>query len=314
VQLTVVRLRVGTGALGLIGAAVLVSCGDSSAPLDVNLRISVTTAGVDWDPDGYVVRGESITEAIAAQSSVTVYRSLSPGTYRLEIADLAPNCSVAAPEVEVRVSEDVVAAAEFDVECFAVTGVIRITTATSGRDAPPWYLVSLDPSSAPDFGSQVSPIGSVTLPGIPPGSHEVELRVGANCRTIGPDRQTVTVTIGGLAYDTVSVAFEVECTPRTGDIAVTAETTGPDQNEVGYPIWLDGVKQLEWYFYYYEQPLFLKPNGDLFFPYQTPGDHTVELREIPANCAIQGANPVTVHVIAAALAEARFQIVCTALP
>lgn len=313
-QLTVVRLRVGTGALGLIGAAILVSCGDSSAPPDVNLRISVTTTGVDWDPDGYLIRGETVTQAIAAQSSVTIYRSLSPGTYRLHLEDLAPNCMASAPEVEVTVSDEAVTAAEFDVQCFAVTGVLRVTTSTSGRDAPPWYLVSLDPSSAPDFGSQVSPNGSVTLPAIPPGSHNVVLNVGANCRTIGPDRQTVTVTSGGLAFDTVSVAFEVECTPRTGDIAVTAETTGPDQNEIGYPIWLDGVKQIQWDFYYYVQPRLLRPNGDLFFPYQTPGDHTVELREIPANCVIQGANPVTVHVIAGALAEARFQVVCTVSP
>lgn len=43
-------------------------------------------------------------------------------------------------------------------------------------------------------------------------------------------------------------------------------------------------------------------------------DHTVELREIPANSAIQDADPVTVHVIAGARAEARSQIVCTNLP
>ncbi len=43
-------------------------------------------------------------------------------------------------------------------------------------------------------------------------------------------------------------------------------------------------------------------------------DHTVELREIPANSAIQDADPVTLHVLAGARAEARFQIVCTDLP
>jgi hypothetical protein len=43
-------------------------------------------------------------------------------------------------------------------------------------------------------------------------------------------------------------------------------------------------------------------------------DLAVELREIPANCVIQDANPVTVHVLAGGRAEARFPIVCTARP
>jgi hypothetical protein len=301
--------------LTIVSTAVLLSCGDGNAPMDDNLRISVTTTGVDWDPDGYIVRGENFTEPIAARSSVIAYRSLWPGTYRLRLEDLAPNCSLTtAAEIEITIDGSGVAAAEFDVACVATTGAIRVTTNTSGRDAPSWYLVRLDPSSAPDFGTQVSPANSVTLAAIPPGSHEVWLSVGTNCRTIGPDTRTVAVTPGGLAYDTVSVSFEVECTAIRGDIAVSAETTGPDQGGSGYPIWLDGVKQLRYDFYYYPEPLLLEPNGSRFFPHKSPGDHTVELREIPPNCRIQGANPVTLRVIAGALAEAKFTIACAALP
>jgi hypothetical protein len=52
--------------LTILGTALVVSCGDSNAPLDPNLRVSVTTAGVDLDPDGYLVRTAEVDYVVAA--------------------------------------------------------------------------------------------------------------------------------------------------------------------------------------------------------------------------------------------------------
>jgi hypothetical protein len=303
--------------LTILGTALLVSCGDSTAPPDPNLRVSVTTAGVDLDPDGYLVRTAEFEYVVAADDSRTFYRSLSPGTHRVRLEGLAPNCRpVSATEVDVLVREGQLAAVEFAVECRAILGFLRVRTITSGRDNPFLFPVSITAGRDIQYSSMVPSTGTQYI-GLRPDTYYVSLALPANCQTTGPAIQAATVTNGQLVPDTATVDFAVDCTATTGDIRVVAATTGPNQDFIGYSIWLDGAQQVEpslFYYTSYDVPVLVPVNGERYLLRQAPGEHTVELRNLPAPCSIQGSAARIVTVSLGATVEARFDVACPDTP
>jgi hypothetical protein len=303
--------------LSILGTALLVSCGDSNAPPDPNLRVSVTTAGVDLDPDGYVVRTAEFEYVVAADDSRTFYRSLSPGTHRVRLEGLAPNCDpVSATEMDVLIQEGQLAAVEFAVECRAILGFLRVRTITSGRDYPLVFPVSITAAPEIQYSSTVPPTGTQLI-GLRPDTYYVSLALPSNCQAPGPAIQAATVTNGQLVTDTATVDFAVDCTATTGDIRVVVSTTGPNQDFIGYPVWLDGVQQVEaslFYYSYYDVPVLIPVDGERYLLLQAPGEHTVELRSLPAPCSIQGSAARVVTVSVGASVEARFDVDCPDVP
>jgi len=311
------RARACRVVLAILGTAVLLSCGDSNAPLDPNLRVSVTTAGVDLDPDGYLVRTAEFEYVVAADDSRTFYRVLPPGTHRVRLEGLAPNCSpVSATEVDVLIREGQLAAVEFSVECRAILGFLRVRTITSGRDYPFFFPVSITAGREIQYSSTVPPTGTQLI-GLRPDTYYVSIALPANCQVTEPAIQAATVTNGQLVPDTATVDFAVDCTATTGDIRVVAATTGPNQDFIGYHIWLDGVQQVEpslFYYTYYDVPVLVPVNGERYLLRQAPGEHTVELRSLPSACSIQGSASPAVTVRVGSVVEARFDIDCPDVP
>ena len=91
--------------------------------------------------------------------------------------------------------------------------------------------------------------------------------------------------------------------PTTGDLAVSASTTGSDLDPDGYTVTVDGgVSQA------------IGVNGSVTFNALAAGDHSVALAGVAANCSASGPNPRTVTVPAGGTASTTFAVSCAASP
>ncbi len=303
----------------------LQACGDGpTPPSDPTLRVSVATTGVDLDSDGYVLRGADIEQAIASAASVTVYRALASGSYELRLEGLAANCAFDGPDVlPVTIEEGHLTSASFRVRCTATTGAFRISAPTTGRDfANASYLVVVTGAGEVARSLSVRPNRAADFESMPGGTYELTLETRAdNCKVTGDDQLTATIVVGDPFYHVTEVTFPVECSPTTGDVHLVTETTGQDPDPDGYAVWRDGRELIVTYedpFYYppYTRsfPLRLAADGESIDPQVMPGTHGYELRDLAANCRVDGANPRTVSVAAGITSEVRFSVICATLP
>jgi hypothetical protein len=100
-----------------------------------------------------------------------------------------------------------------------------------------------------------------------------------------------------------TVSFET--TAPTGNLTVTAATTGSDI-PAGYTLSTSGPGGSA------SQPI--GANETVTFPGIASGDYTVELLEVAANCTVSGANPRTVTVPADGTGSTTFSVSCAAAP
>jgi hypothetical protein len=292
----------------------LAGCGDSDDSLP-NLRIAVATTGLDEDPNGYVANAGSRFTTSLPVNGIREF-ILDPGTYEFRIEGLAPNCALQGPaSTSVTISSGVPAELVLSVQCRAVTGVIEVRAPTSGRDFPlVGYSLYVTSPAGDSWLSAVPVTYPAIMPSLSPGLYELRFEPAANCTLNGEDIRIVTVTAGGLTRDTAKVAFEVTCRSTTGDVRLSITTTGTAPDPNGYTVAVDGVLVEDYYDYYGNDPvpLRLSSNGSHTFERLVPGDHVIELREVAANCAVQGQHPRTVSVSLGAVAELAIDVVCGA--
>src|SRR5690242_18182347 len=104
-----------------------------------------------------------------------------------------------------------------------------------------------------------------------------------------------------------SAAFDVSTSPppppTTGDLTVSAVTTGLDLDPDGYTVTVDGA-----------QSQALGVNASVTYTGLTAADHSVEISGVASNCTVSSANPQTASVPAGATAHLTFDITCAALP
>ncbi|MFW6088852.1 MAG: hypothetical protein ACODAB_03800 [Gemmatimonadota bacterium] len=176
------------------------------------------------------------------------------------------------------------------------TGSILVEVSSGGVELPEGYEVAVDGGPAGGVGSN----GSVTLQGIPPGTHAVELvAVPSNCAVGGENPRQTVIAEGG----TSEVSFSVSCqaVPR-GDISVTTTTSGTDLDPDGYEVSVDDRGAT---------PIGLDDTAT--FPDLSVGDHQVELAGLASNCAIQGESLRVVPVADGQTTPTSFAVVCQAL-
>ena len=89
--------------------------------------------------------------------------------------------------------------------------------------------------------------------------------------------------------------------PSTGNVQVSASTTGADLDPDGYTVAVDGGAGRS-----------LAVNGTVTFSQLSAGDHTVTLSGIAANCTVEGQNPDHVSVNSAATTQLTVHVSCTA--
>jgi hypothetical protein len=189
--------------------------------------VTVATTGDPADPDGYVIRFDSMATPVAVDGSARFAASV--GSHAVALEGLAANCAVAGDEgasrtVSVAAGDSITVA--FAVQCAATAGAIVITTATTGRlPDPDGYAVAVD-GGAP----QPIPInGTVTVGGLAPGDHAVALSgVADNCRIRGDNPLTLAVTAG----NTTSGQFQISCVGLASEWATVDAGTNADLTDV----------------------------------------------------------------------------------
>jgi hypothetical protein len=277
---------------------------DVTAPPSGSLRVTTSTSGENLDSDGYTVTVDGTTSqpiAINNGSGVT-FSGLSVSSHTVELSGVAANCTVTAPNPRsVAVTAGGIATTTFTITCTGLpppTGDLTVTAATTGQDLDPTgYTVTVDGGQSRSLGVNAS----TTYTGLTATSHTVELTgVAANCTVSGQNPRTVTVATSGT-----TTTFTITCSalpPPTGDLTVTAATTGQDLDATGYTVTVDGGQSRS-----------LGINASTTYTGLTAASHTVELTGVAANCTVSGQNPRTVTV-ATSGTTTTFTITCTALP
>lgn len=108
-----------------------------------DLRVSVATTGEQQDSTGYLAAVDTSRTDSLARNDTTTFTRLEPGSYRVELRDVAENCTVQGSNPQtVSVEAGVTSSARFAVECTAASGSVsaarlggarRKTDAASGR-------------------------------------------------------------------------------------------------------------------------------------------------------------------------------------
>ena len=87
--------------------------------------------------------------------------------------------------------------------------------------------------------------------------------------------------------------------PQLGTVKVEVTTSGVAIDPDGFVVGLDDGAQTE----------DIDPSGSVTLEVEA-GDHTVKLRDIAANCMVDGDNPVSVTVTAEEISTASFAVTC----
>ena len=171
-------------------------------------------------------------------------------------------------------------------------GEIRVVVATLGADIDiDGYEFVVD-SGGPGKRRSVFPNGTGQLADISAGTHTVKLElVAENCTVSGQHPRTVTVMPGEITQ----ISFEVVCV-GTG-ISITARTTGSYLPN-SYDVTVDGRPATQ-----------VGSNGTVVVSRLQPGTHTVTL-SMADHCTVAGSREKTIEVVARAVAEVLFDVVC----
>ena len=278
-------------------ALLILACSDNdppTGPTTGSIAVTVSTTGDDA-PAGYtVVLGGSTTRSVDANGSVT-FSSVSSGAHQVELTDVPANCTVtSANPATVTVNAGGSTPVAMTVACSALVGAIEVTVSTTGEDIPGGYTLVLDGGKTQGVDAN----GSVTFTSVAVGSHEVELTdLPANCSVTGANPSSIEVAFGAQT----TAAMEVQCAALAGAIDVTVTSTGNDIPDQYQLVVDDGAPQP------------VDANGSISITGLAPGDHTVELTEIPQNCTVVGDNPATVTVTAHEATPVAAEITCVAL-
>jgi hypothetical protein len=269
-----------------------------------SLRIAAATSGLSPDPDGYTITLDGNARSALGVTAEVTLESIPPGSHAVGLSGVADNCEVQGDNPRnVAVAAGSTGALAFTVQCAeppAITGILRITTSTSGADQDQdGYTVAVD-------GGTDQPIGvaaTMTLANLEAGAHTVQLSgVTANCTLAGANPRSVTVPSGSEA----SVAFNVTCVvrpPNLGALQVKTVTTGAGSDPDGYVVSVDGRPG---------EPI--GANATLAIADLTPGVHTAGLSGISDNCQVAGANPLSATVTVGVASLVSFSIECREAP
>jgi hypothetical protein len=287
----------------LLGSTAYLGCGGGE-PLGTGglgtLRVTTSTTGAEPDADGYQVQIDNRPAESIGSSGNLEKTDLEPGDHVVQLVGVAGNCSVAENPRTVAVISGQATQVSFQISCTATSGDLRVTSATSGPSPDPdGYTITLDGAPSQTLGTS----GEITLHQVPLGAHSVGLSgVADNCEVQGSNPRNVAVSATG----TVVLAFSVRCVEPpavVGTLRIVTATTGPDQDEDGYTVAVDGGT---------EQPIGVA--GTTTLANTAAGEHRVQLSGVTANCTVGGANPRRVTVTSGELVEVRFSVTCLARP
>lgn len=268
------------------------------------ITVTTSTSGFDPDPDGYTVTVDGGATTPVNSTGSVVIGPLREGDYIVTLIGAAANCSVTAPNPRtVRVTLAQTTTVQFFVTCTARTGVLRVTTTTTGADLDAdGYVVVIDPGYYGDGPTQPIPAnGVVSFADIHEGQHVVELRgIARNCVVDPPNPKTADVPYGG----TTDLSFAIHCVP-VGSLRVTTATAGVDPDPDGYQVSVQGER--------FGTIANASAIGTITLSELPAGTYQVTLGGVAANCDVVSQNPIGVVVSGGATASAAFDVACQAV-
>ncbi len=286
----------------LITPPVQVTVQDSAGR--VTVRDTMVTLSLAANPSGDSLRGKKQVRSV---NGVATFADL-----RLDKADSGYTLSAAAPKLEADTSAAfIVMPAPATVLAFTV----QPSDTTQGSPIkPPVEVTAYDAlgNTATNFTGPIRMAfgtdGSVSQNAAFVGRNPVPAIAGvATFTDLGIDRPGVgyrlAAAFGSATPVATSAAFNITpAPPPTGDLTVTAATTGQDLDADGYTVTVDGGQSRS-----------LGINASTTYSGLTALSHTVELTGIAGNCTVSGQNPRTVTV-ATSGTTTTFTITCAAPP
>jgi hypothetical protein len=262
------------------------------------LSVTITTTGVEVDPDGYTVSVDGGQAQSIGVNATMLVEQLSDGDHSLDLNGLAANCVAAGENPRnVTVRSGATATVAFAVTCSASTGTIEVLATSSGSGSDPDGFAAL--VDGVDRGPVTAGVAA-TFAQLPPGAHTIGLSgLAANCQVVGDNPRGVSVSAG----QTAQVPFAVTCTapaPSSGTLQITTTTSGTDQDPDGYSIRIDNASA---------QPIGI--NATLTLINLSAAAHSVRLLGVAANCSLGGANPAQVTVPNGGTTSVAFSVTCT---
>jgi TolB protein len=245
-------------------------------PATGSIRLTVTTTGVDHDPDGYEVIVGDVRRPISTGTTITLDGLFAPEVHTVQLGGLARNCTVNGPNPRpVGVWGGETTNTTFNIVCTVFTTDVTIAATTTGADPDQdGYLVRV----GDDMTTwRVPANGSAVVPSVPVGAHPLVVSdVDPNCAIGPPEPRSVVVA---PYQDKVSARIDVTCT-GAGRLEVRTATTGSDTDGSGYfaaASW--GTATLETF------PVVA--NGSAVLTQRAPVDHVVWLRGVAGNCVAE---------------------------
>jgi Tol biopolymer transport system component len=174
-------------------------------------------------------------------------------------------------------------------------GAIRVVVQASGEDV---ILEGVRVVIVNGPTQQLGGAFELTIGPLEPGVHSVRLDgLAVNCQVTSANPRSVTV----VSYQTAVAEFHMTCLPRVGSVRVTTATTGTELDPNGYTaLVIDGPSRP------------VPVNGTVTVPGVREGQRMVTLGDVAPNCAIAGADTVTVNVQLGATSDVAFSVQCQA--
>src|SRR6266480_2970312 len=272
---------------------------DLLPPLTGDIIVAANTDGSDLDPNGYTATLDLTKSQSLPTNGSTTFSGVLEGAHVVQLSGVASNCTVNTKNPLPVALVGSSTTATFSVTCAATTGSLKVTTSTMGSELDPdGYTVVVD-------GRQSRAIGinnTVTISGLSPGNHSVQLNgLAQNC-TVSWNPRTVSITAGS----TTPTTFTVSCAPTTttGTLTVSNSTTGSNLDPDGYTVTVSGSAGTA--------SQTMATNGNVTFANIPAGSYQVTLSGAAANCTVTSANPQTANVPAGGTATASFTVSCAA--
>ncbi|MEX2157598.1 MAG: hypothetical protein WD773_12265 [Gemmatimonadales bacterium] len=275
------------------------------------IETSAATSGIDLDTNGYTVQVDGGSPQPLAISGIVRFPGLAAGDHSVTLGGAAGNCTIGGENPRTvtvtagGLTRDT-ARTTYQLSCVAVTGVIEVTTVTSGVNFDAnGYQVSLDGGTPQAVGVN----GVVQFSGVSAGDHLVSLGDAApNCPVSGENPRTLSVAVGGITRDTARTTFAVACEPTTGTARIITSTTGVDLDPDGY--WMGVDCYYDCYYYYHLEQM--SPNDTVVVAGVPTGSHTFQIDQVAPNCTVSGPNPRTSHVTGGGTTDIVFTVGCAA--
>ena len=196
-------------------ALLLCGCGVAE-PGTGDLVVTVATSGFDAG-ERYTLMVDRLPGKYIAVNETRQISGLTAGLHTVRLFGVMPWCSASVPgDAEVVITPEETTQFSIEVVCLAITGMVRVSTVTSGPDADAdgylAYTTQPDDWFADAGGKKVATTGVAVLGPVGNGERDVWLdEIAPNCQVLGHNPKRVVVPGWRATRDTVNVDFEVSC-------------------------------------------------------------------------------------------------------